>query len=83
MLVGLADRAARWGDEIDEVAHSRLVDALAGDLVARVAVAVQGEQHGVAEPLLGDLGVLVGGAGSYRAPISRIGVLVLAFHGPA
>ena len=42
-LVGLADGASGRGDEIDEVALPRLVDAPAGDLVARVAVAVQGE----------------------------------------
>jgi len=59
-LVGLADRALRWGDKIDEVARSRLVDAGAGDLVARVAVPVQGEQHSVADPPLGDLGVAIG-----------------------
>jgi hypothetical protein len=60
-LVGLANGAWRWGDEIDEVAHPRPVGARAGNLVARVAPSVHGEQHGVAEPLLGDLGVAVKG----------------------
>jgi transposase InsO family protein len=33
------------GAEIDEVAHCRLVSAVAGDIQARVAVTVVGEQH--------------------------------------
>ena len=40
----MADGASGWGNEIDEVANSGLVDAGAGVLVAGVAVAVQGQQ---------------------------------------
>ena len=42
-LIGLADCAFRWSDKTDEVACSRLVDAGAGDLEARMAGPVQGE----------------------------------------
>jgi hypothetical protein len=65
-LVGFEDRASRRGDEIDEVGHPRVVDARARDLVARVTPAVQGDQDGVAEPILGRLGVAVEGASPHE-----------------
>src|SRR4051794_36422410 len=91
-LVGFADGALRRGDQVDEVSLSGLVGARAGELVARVAPAVHGEQHGVAQPLLGGLGVAVPGGGvvpivdqqdrGLGTGIPRAGVAVVAAGRP-
>ena len=50
--------------------------------LAEVAVAVVGQQHGVAQPPLGELRVGQGRVGVNLVPMSRIGLMVVAFHGP-
>jgi hypothetical protein len=47
-----------------------------------MAVAVEREQDGVAEPPCDALSVGVGVAGSKRLPMTTIGCAVRLFHGP-
>ena len=80
--VGGADGPAGWGDEVNEVPRDRAVSAGAGVGIGAVAVALLGQEDGVAKST-GD----AAGAGERRVwiisiPMTRIGFLVGAFHGP-
>ena len=63
LLVGLADRAPRRGDQLGHVVNHRLVDTGTRVLEGQVTVAFMGEQDGVAEVLLGSHGVAIGRVG--------------------
>src|SRR5439155_24507267 len=56
-VAGGAARSARGRGDVDQVPAERPGDAPAGIGVARVAVAVVGEQHSVAQPPLSEPGV--------------------------
>src|SRR5258707_3435502 len=75
LMVGLAHGAVRWRHGSDEVTGYGFVDAVTWVDIAGMAVSVEGQQRGVAEPLGGDHSVTILRSGVVAIADNKDGII--------